>query len=335
MDKIQKVFIAGGTGFLGYAAAELFLERGVKVDSIALAGEFDSLSFVDKRMGLVVGNLFEMSDEQLYQLFKDKNYDAIVYALGPDDRVTPKAPAYEFFYERLVNKCYNILNAAKKAGAKKAVILSSYFAHFDKLLSGKLSKKHAYIRARREQQNKCFGLSDDRFKVCALELPYIFGVQEGRKPIWKDSFLSYFDGFKSVYFPSGGATAIIDRTGVAEAIYACTINGEGKTAYPIATDNISYKEMLKLMLLGLNDNRKVVTIPGALCALGTYSMLKKHKKEGKESGLYYPSLMNGILNKEFTIDAKKSMDALGFEALNLTGGKDARQSIKDTMKALV
>ena len=50
----------------------------------------------------------------------------MVYAVGPDDRVVPKAPAYQFFYDRLVTACGRAFSAAKKAGIKKAVLLSSY-----------------------------------------------------------------------------------------------------------------------------------------------------------------------------------------------------------------
>ena len=53
--------------------------------------------------------------------------------------------------------------------------------------------------------------------------------------------LSHFDGFKNLYFPSGGGTAIIDKVGVAEAVVACTMFGEAGGAYPISTDNITFK----------------------------------------------------------------------------------------------
>lgn len=334
MREIKRVFIAGGTGFLGYPTAEIFLEKGVQVDTIALKGELKNLDFMDKRINLAFGNLFEMSDGEIAKLFAGKNYDAVIYALGPDDRVTPNAPAYDFFHERLVTKCKNILKIAKENGAKGAVILSSYFAYFDKKLGGKLSKYHPYIRARREQQNECFALADDNFFVNAVELPYIFGVGPNRKPIWKDSFLSHFEGFKNIYFPSGGGTAIIDRIGVAEAVVACAYVGESKVAYPIATDNITYKEMLKIMLDALGDTRKIVQIPGFLCALGAGSFVKKFKKEGKEPGLYYPKLMNGVLNKKFYIDPEKSMNDLHFAELGFTGGKSAREEIVKSMQAL-
>lgn len=331
MRNIKKVFIAGGTGFLGYPSAQLFLEKGVKVETIALEDELKNLDFVDKRIKLEFGNLFEMTKEDLTKLFSGKNYDALIYALGPDDRVTPNAPAYEFFHKRLVEKCYEIVSVAKSCRVKHAVILSSYFAHFDKMLNGNLAKYHAYIKCRAEQRDLCFSLCDENFSVSTLELPYIFGVAEGRTPIWKDSFLSHFDGYSSVFFPKGGGTAIIDRTGVAQAVVACTFAGEPKTAYPVASDNITFKEMLKLMLSGMGDNRKIIEIPGWLCALFTHGMVKKFKKQGKEPGLYYPKVMSQILNKKFYIDPQKSMQALQFEKFGFDGGLNAKEEIVKTM----
>ena len=138
MREIKKVFIAGGTGFLGYPTAELFLSKGIDVDTIALGGEINNLDFVDKRINMKFGNLFEMNDEELTNLFKGKGYDAFIYALGPDDRVTPNAPAYQFFHDKLVEQCYKIMCAVKKCGIRHAVVLSSYFAYFDNLFKGNL-----------------------------------------------------------------------------------------------------------------------------------------------------------------------------------------------------
>ncbi len=332
MREIKKVIIAGGTGFLGYPSAEQFLKEGIAVDIIALAGEMKDLGFVDKRIGITLCDLFSASDKELETLFSGKGYDALVYALGPDDRYTPPAPAYDFFHERLVEACKRVVASAKKCGIKHATILSSYFAHFNRKYKGKLEKHHAYIRCRAEQQSELLTLADDDFSVNFLELPYIFGIAEGRTPIWKDSFLSHFDGFKKVYFPSGGSTAIISRDGVAEAVVACTLAGENKKCYPIATGNISFKELLALMLKAMGDQRKVVMLPAFLCALGTHGMVKKQRASNKEPGLYYPKVMTQILSKNFTIDPEESKNALHFSDFGYTGGTDPRKEIVRTMQ---
>ncbi len=334
MREIKKVIIAGGTGFLGYAAAEEFLKKNIKVDIIALKSEEFNLDFVDKKIGIKLCDLFDANDEELKELFSG-NYDTLIYALGPDDRVTPVAPAYNFFHEKLVTKCKNVINSAKLCGIKNVVVLSSYFAYFNKNLNFKLEKNHPYIKCRTEQQEECSSLCDDNFSVSFLELPYIFGTSKGRTPIWKSSFLSHFDGFKNIYFPKGGGTAIIDKVGVAEAIVACAFFGESGKSYPISTDNITFKSLLELMLKGLEDKRKVFQVPTFICSIGAKFLVRKNKKNGKEAGLYYPKVMSQILNKKFYIDPKSSMNNLHFKELGFNGGNNPREEVVKTMKFFV
>ena len=259
--ELKNVFIAGGTGFLGYYTAMQFDKMNIKVDTIALPKELNNLDWFPKNIGLSFGNLFEMTDEEIIKLLKKNNYDAFIYALGPDDRVVPDAPAIDFFAEKLVNQSKRICECAKNAGIKRCVVLGSYFAHFDKLQNGELGKYHPYIKARTMQEEAVFSLADENFDVMVAELPYIFGTMPERKPLWRESFLSNFDGMKSVFFPAGGGTAMIDVTGVAEYIVAIAINGKSKTAYPVAKENMTYKDLVMLMMKESKDNRPYKELP--------------------------------------------------------------------------
>ena len=85
-----------------------------------------------------------------------------VYAVGPDDRITPAAPAYVFFHERLVDAVEKVAIAVRKAGVKKFVVLNSYFAYFDRIWPEKeLSKHHPYIRCRVEQAERVISAGED------------------------------------------------------------------------------------------------------------------------------------------------------------------------------
>ena len=104
----MKVFIVGGTGFLGYYATLEFLRRGHQVDTISLP-DIELGDWFPKEVGVKYGNVFEMPHEELTELFQ--GYDGMVYAVGPDDRYTPDAPAYDFFYKKVyglvVGSIYN------------------------------------------------------------------------------------------------------------------------------------------------------------------------------------------------------------------------------------
>ena len=319
----MKVFIAGGTGFLGGAALKKFAEKGIEVSAASRSGGKVGNITVDAL------DFFNESSSFLKEYFKSKNSDVFIYALGPDDRFMPPAPAYDYFYEKLVVKCSKILNAAVIAGAKRLIVLGSYFAHFDKAYGGKLSAFHPYIRARREQEEAVLNICA---KTVILELPYIFGVPEKGKPIWRESFLSHYDGYPAV-FMTGGGTAATDVNKVADAVFAAAYYGEG--CVPVGSVNITYIELLKKMLFYARDKRKVLRIPAFIGALGARGILKEYRKKGCEPGLDPVKLMTQIQNKKFYIDPVLTERALGYEKLGLkapgTDGTD--EQLRLTMQA--
>ncbi|MFH0992835.1 MAG: NAD(P)-dependent oxidoreductase, partial [bacterium] len=189
---IRKVLIAGGTGFLGYHAACLFAARGVAVDVIALPHEIDLSGWFPQKFGITTGDLFTMTAAEIVALMASGGYDAFIYALGPDDRTVPAPPAVAFFHEKLVVQSAKICAAAKQAGIGRCVVLGSYYAHFDRVMGGRLSHHHPYIRARVDQEQALHALGEPgKFDVMILELPFIFGTMPARQPLWKEFFLDY------------------------------------------------------------------------------------------------------------------------------------------------
>lgn len=333
MPKVNKVFIAGGTGFLGFYTALKFKELKAKVDIIALPNEMNNMSWYPDEIGVTLGDLYAMKDEEIIQVLSKDNYDCFVYAFGPDDRVLPNAPAYDFFYEKLVCQCKRICLCAKKAGIKRCVIMGSYFAYFDKLKNGILSKYHPYIKARVAQENELFAIAEDGiFEVMVAELPYVFGSMPKRKPLWRNSFMAKFDKMKKVIFPRGGGTAVIDVTGVAEAIYAIAVNGKNKKAYPVGNINMPFSELVPLMMRASNDHRKYKEKPAWICALGAKQIDFKRSQVGKEGGLNMQMLMKQIQNQKFYIDAEPIWQELGYNELGFYGGRNVEISIRNTMR---
>lgn len=318
---MKKIFIAGGTGFLGRAALEKFANGGVAVAAASRSG--------GKACGVEIDRIdfFAENPDVLADYFEKKDFDVFVYALGPDDRVMPPAPAYGYFREKLVVRCRDILNAAVRAGAKRLVVLGSYFAYFDKLYGGALSLKHPYIRARREQEEAALSLPAE---TVVLELPYIFGVPENGKPLWRDSFLAHYDKYPAV-FMTGGGTAATDVHGIADAVYAAAHCGSG--CVPVGGVNISYIDLLKKMLFYAKDPRKVYKIPAFIGALGARSVLKEYRKSGREPGLNPVKLMTQIQNKKFYIDPEETERALCYDRFNFKAVRDIDGELKKTMQA--
>src|SRR4030042_772848 len=126
----MKIMIVGGTGFLGYHSLLEALKRGHSVNAFAI-DDVELGGWYPKEVNVQYGDVFELTEENLQERFN--GYDAMVYAVGPDDRITPPAPAYEYFHTRLVDACEKVVIAARKAGIRKCVILNSYFAYFDRI----------------------------------------------------------------------------------------------------------------------------------------------------------------------------------------------------------
>jgi len=282
----MKVFMIGGTGLLGLAAAKRFIEDGHHVTSLALPPIPKGVE-IPKSMNLILENFSNMSDDSLMQLMKDT--EVFVFAAGIDERVEGKAPIYDMYYQYNIKPLDHLLKIAKQARVKKAIILGSYFAYFERIWSDlDLYDNNPYIRSRVDQDSMAMKYSDDFMKVSILELPYIFGVQEGRKPVWVFLVEQIQKMKKYTFYPRGG-TAMITVNQVGEVIVKVSY-GEYQGNLPIGYYNIKWKEMLKYFHEEMGLKRKIISIPRWLYALGLSFVKKSYKKRGIESGLSFKDL---------------------------------------------
>jgi len=306
----MKVFIVGGTGFLGYYATLEFLKRGHEVDTMALPDIPLGDWFPKDKVGVSYGNVFEMSHDDLVEVFK--GYDAMVYAVGPDDRIIPKAPAYDFFHERLVEACGRVVKGAKDAGVKKVAICNSYFAYFDREFPElELAEHHPYIKCRVEQAERCINIGGDDMDVMILELPYIFGTMPEREPLWKEIFVKKIEKMRGIIWFFKGGTVMMSVERVAESIAGAIERGRGGKRYPCGDECVSWKEWLSWITEAMDVKRKIVTMP---TFFGTWfgSYLRwKDKKEGKEGGLNHKRLFKDIQCREFYYDPTSTCEELG------------------------
>ena len=140
----KRVFVVGGTGFLGYHAIQEFLARGWGVTALSLPPA-PPTGLYPAAVTLVLQNLDQTSDANLPTRLSGP--EALVFAAGLDDRHTPAKPAYAKFYQANVAALARLLTVAKEAGVKRAVVLGSYFAYFTRLWPElKFAERHPDIR---------------------------------------------------------------------------------------------------------------------------------------------------------------------------------------------
>lgn len=321
----MNVFIVGGTGFLGYYALLEFLRRGHNVQVMAIQDVELGSWFPKDKVKVEYRDVFIAPKEELIPYFK--GFDALVYAVGPDDRITPDAPAYQYFHDRLDVACTKVIEAAREAGVKKSVILSSYFCYFDRLWPEKhLADHHPYIRVRNEQAIHGIAAGQGKMAVMTLELPYIFGRMPGRIPLWKDVLYARLKAMHPVMFPKGGTTMIaVEHIG--EAIVGAIENGQHGMRYPVGDVNMEWKEMLGIMLETMGRKPKIITIPTFLATMYGKKILKEEQKHGKEGGLDPVKLFKDIQTEKLFLDPSETVAVLKYTR----GG--VKEAIIATIKA--
>ena len=323
----KKILILGGTGFLGYYTTLLALKKGYQVGSISL-DDVNLEGWYPKEVDVKHTDLFEISEDDLVEMMK--GYDYMVYSVGPDDRETPIAPAYEYFHRRLVVECAKCFRAAERAGIKKSVCFNSYFAYFARRYPEmELAKKHPYIRCRVEQA-KLLNEQKNKMEVVVLEFPYIFGSMPERMPIWKDVFLDrYANGHKFIFFPKGSTTMTsVDH--IAESAIGAIEYGKDGERYPVGDENKSFDFMLNTFTGAvLKKPRKIIHPGKALCAMGGNMVAKAEKKQGKEPGLNLKLVMKEIMSGDKFCVEPEVLDKVCKELHISRGG--LKESIEATM----
>jgi len=299
----MKVFMIGGTGLIGSVAAREIINKGYYVTSLALPPIPKGL-LIPKEMKLYLKDFSKLSDADLIELFKDCY--GFIFAAGIDERVEGPSPIYDMFYKYNIEPLKRLLPLAKKAGVKHSIILGSYFTHFNKEWPElDLYNTHPYIRSRVDQEEIALSFSDEEMSVSVLELPYIFGIQPGRIPVWIILAEQILKMKFYTYYPKGGTTMItINQLG--GLIANLLEKPNGALAIPVGYYNLTWKEMLAEYHKALNLNRKIKTVPEWLYRFGIKKVDNQNKKKGIESGLNLIELSK-IMYREAFID-KKSIE---------------------------
>ncbi len=280
----MKVFIVGGTGLIGSETARELISRGHQVTAIALP-PLPKGALLPPEMNIEYGNYMELNDEQLKKHLA--GMDALVFAAGVDERIEGPAPIYDFFKKYNIDALERLIKVAKEVGVKHVSICGSYFSYFAKKWPHlELTKHHPYIRSRIDQEKMALSYAEKGFDVSILELPYIFGAQPGRKPVWVFLVESIRKMKKSTLYTRGGTTMVTVKQ-VAQGIAGALETTSGGVAYPFGFYNYEWKDFLKIVHkhMGYPRERKIITIPNFLFALQGAQINKAHKKKGTEGGL--------------------------------------------------
>jgi nucleoside-diphosphate-sugar epimerase len=304
----MKVFMIGGTGLIGSAAAEELLRRGHSVASVALP-PLPEGARLPPEMKIDFANYMELTDDALRAYLT--GCDGLVFAAGVDERVEGVPPVYEMFKKYNITPLERLLRLAKECGVRRAVICGSYFTYFDTAWPEKhLSRNHPYIRSRVDQEKMALSFSSDIFDVAVLELPYIFGTQPGRKPVWVFLVEMVRKMRWATFYPRGGSAMVTLRQ-VAMCVAGALERVQGGRAYPVGYYNLTWREMLVIVHKHMGvPGKRIVTIPGWLFALSGRKIARAQEKAGHEGGLNMRRITDVMCSNAF-IGREIASEALG------------------------
>lgn len=293
----MKVLIVGGSGLLGSSAAFELSARGHSVRSLCLPPLPEGAAFPE---GLehIFGDYTKMSEEELFAALA--GCDSLVFASGVDERVHVKPPALAFYRKYNNEPLQRILGLAKQAGLSRAVVLGSYFCHFNRTMPEKqLEYRHPYIQSRVEQEEIAMQVVKPGFDVAVLELPYIFGAQSGRKPVW----VFLVDMLRKMrlasFYPRGG-TAMVTVRQVGQAVLGALEKSRGGVCYPIGWENRTWRQLLAAFHQGMGcPDKRIVTIPTWVFRLGTYYLKWRDRCNGLEGGLDLPRFASMMASEAY------------------------------------
>lgn len=327
----MKISIIGGTGLLGLAGAKELIKRGHQVKSMALP-PIPQGTDIPEQMQLTFGDYMKMKDNELRDFFEGS--DGFVFAAGIDERIKLKQgeSAYEIFKKYNNIPLERILAIAKECGVKTVVILGSYFSYFAKKWKHlELEKHHPYIRSRIEQERIALSFANEQMQVAILELPYIFGAQKGRKPVWMfiAEMIKTSKGNKIMY-PKGGTTMVTVKQ-VGEAIAGAIENNKGGNTYPVGWFNLKWSSWLKIFAEGMGYTKEIITIPNFLYKMNANKMAKSLKISGMDSGLEMVEFVK-VMTADTFIDKDIIEKELGVTEDNIE--KEIKETAKLCMEIL-
>ena len=312
MSTNNRVIIVGGTGFLGYHTLMEFVKHGWEVTVMGLPSPGYSVPFPPE-VRIHLQDLEATTDLEMHSLLR--GHDALVYAAGMDDRVIPRKPAYPKFFHANVELPIRILELARQAGVRRAVVFGSYFAHFDRLWPEmKLAQHHPYIRSRVEQEKAVLSLKD--MDVVVLELPYVFGSVPitGWKPLWLP-LIKYLYMFPVILYTHGGSACVSAET-VGAAAYSTIMNGRAGICYPISQENLTWTQLLNHLTRYQGRAKKVINLPNWIIEIALFGVSLIHQLQGKEGGLN-PRYFTALHTTNAFLDPKPSQEVLGYELKGL------------------
>lgn len=233
-SRAQKVFVTGGSGFVGGAVIAALLQNGYRVTAMARSEK--SMQKVSARGAVPVK--CDLSNVEAAHL---AGVDAVIHSAalaeewGTDDQ----------FHETNVRGTERLLQAAQDAGVKRFVFVGTEAALFDGHDLSNVDESHAYAlqspfpysRTKALAEKLVLEANSDHFMTMAIKPRFVWGP--GDETVLP-TLLELIDKNEFMWISNGNvktSTTYIDN--LVHALILSLKNGKGGQAYFVADDEIS------------------------------------------------------------------------------------------------
>jgi dihydroflavonol-4-reductase len=301
----MNLLVIGGSGLLGTFTVNEALRRGHVVTGLSRTVRESSGG-----VRWLAGDVTRMTEAQLREACEGQ--EALVYALGLDDREPRARPSYPVFFEDHVTVCTRVGRVAREAGVKKFVVFGSYFTHFDQTQPElAMARHHPYVRARCEQRDAVLALAGPGFDAYVLELPYIIGSLPKSVPPWTFLFsMLASPGPVALFFTRGGTAAVTARQ-VAQASLGAIEGSAVSGAYPLGGVNWTWVEWARQFFAAAGFTKRVWGLPAfafvLFGAISSWVLALRGLQRGLAIGAFAKvQYMNAF------VDPRVAQEALGY-----------------------
>ncbi|WP_106187595.1 NAD-dependent epimerase/dehydratase family protein [Umezawaea tangerina] len=293
----MRILVVGASGLVGQHIVEVLREREHSATAVARTAR----AGVDHAVDAVTATEADWRDLVA-------GHDGVVFAAGADDRDIPRKPVYPLFHQGNVRPVVRLLTAARTAGATRAVVLGSYYTHFNRLHPDwDLAVTHPYIRSRVEQARAGREAAGPNLPVAVLELPFVFGRAANRLPNWSGPLDKWVRSRSPLLAPTGGSATTTARR-VAETAVQALEDASGADI-PVVEENMTWATMISRIATATGHPRPVRKLPTGVVRTALKITGLAHSLQGKQSGLVPSKLADLMLQNLFLdIETPRSIE---------------------------
>jgi dihydroflavonol-4-reductase len=320
MPKEITIAITGSTGHLGTAVIPLLISKGYRLRALVYKQEptFDSLS-----LQTVNGSLSDIIS--LNELVK--GCDVVIHCAA---KISLNSNRDTSLYETNLNGTRNIFDAARKAGVRRFIYISSIHVYNQLTADGSLDeespfcpeKAPLYDQSKRDAQQFVLQQSSDQMEVVVLNPTAVIGPYDQKPSLLGKAIMEIYN--REIPVLIRGGFDFVDVRDVATGIVNAIDNGRNGQSYLLSGKWHSLEDLQKIILGIKGDNRRIPVLPAWTGYLGLPFIRLIAALSGREP-LYTRESIIALTMGNKKISSLKAAKELGYKCRPL------RETIEDSI----